>query len=186
MKTFKKNTKPVVRLILFIPFYGLLVLSSCKKTKTLPPGDPFASLNNQLVCKINGSEWRSNERRGGFFYTPTTGRRDIRIVYTNGWDEITIYINSPYNKPFYIFNKATQTYPNANYPEDYLAFFKGYPDLTPSEEYVTNTVDTGRVDIVLLDSFSNYIKGKFFFTGKDSRTGKKITVTDGYFHYYRQ
>jgi hypothetical protein len=186
MKTFKKNTKPVVRLILFIPFYGLLVLSSCKKTKTPPPGDPFASLNNQLVCKINGSEWRSNERWGGFFYLTISGKENIRLVYANGRDDITIYINKPYNKSFYIFNNATQTYPNIVYPKDYLAFDRGFPDLTPPENYVTNTIDTGRVDIVLLDSFSNYIKGKFFFTGKDSRTGKKITVTDGYFHYYRQ
>jgi hypothetical protein len=123
---------------------------------------------------------------GGFFQISGSGKRYIRLAFGNGRQKIEFYINPPYNKPYYIFNETTQTYPNTIYPKDYIYFFVGYPDLTPLENYVTNTIDTGRVDIVLLDSLSNYIKGKFFFTGKDSRTGKKITVTDGYFHYYRQ
>jgi hypothetical protein len=177
--------KPRTKIIFCIPFCGLLLSASCKKPKTPPPGDPFANLSNQLVCKINGSEWRSNEKRGGFFYSPTAGREYIRLVFTNSRDELTVYINAPYDKPFYLFNKQTQTYPNLNYPEDYLAFFRGYPDLTPSEEYVTNTTDTGKVDIVLMDSVRNRIRGKFFFTGKDSRTGNKKTITEGYFDYHQ-
>lgn len=176
--------KTIIKLSALITVTTLLLSVSCKKTD-FPPPDPFATLDNQLVCKINGVEWKSNRRGGGFFYSPTTGRENIRLGYANGWEEITIYINTPYDKSFYLFNKTTQTYPNAVYPEDYLAFFKGYPDLTPSEEYVTNTVDTGRVDIVLMDAVNNKIKGKFFFTGKDNRTGLKKTVTEGYFEYHQ-
>jgi hypothetical protein len=55
------------------------IQSSCRKT-TPPPGDPFASLNNQLVCKINGSEWRSNERGGDSFILQRQAEKKLDLV----------------------------------------------------------------------------------------------------------
>ena len=106
------------------------------------------------------------------------------MSFANGRQKIDLFINPPYDKSYYVFNQNTSTYPNTIYPLDYISFFKGYPDLTPSEEYVTNAVDTGRVDIVLMDPVSNKIKGKFFFTAINKATGKKISITDGYFDYH--
>jgi hypothetical protein len=175
------SMKTITKPLLFVGLSCVLMAASCKKTN-FPPPDPFATLSNSLVCKINGSEWRSNERGGGFFLISGTGHEYIRLSFANGRQKIDFFINPPYDKPFYIFNQTTNTYPNTIYPNDYISFFKGYPDLTPSEEYVTNAVDTGRVDIVLMDPVSNKIKGKFFFTGKDNRTGNK---TEGYFDYHQ-
>ena len=175
--------KKIYSLIALVFSSLLFTASSCKKTN-FPPPDPFATLDNSLVCKINGSEWKSNEKGGGFF-REYNGYEYIRLAFANGRQKVEFYIKPPYDKPFYIFNQTTSTYPNTIYPLDYIYFFVGYPDLTPSEEYVTNAVDTGRVDIVLMDPINNKIKGKFFFTGKDNRTGLKRTITEGYFEYHQ-
>ncbi|MBI5858771.1 MAG: hypothetical protein HZB42_14160 [Sphingobacteriales bacterium] len=175
--------KPISKSLSLLILVCLLMAASCKKND-FPPPDPFATLDNRLVFKINGYEWQSTESGGGF-YKEYNGHEFIYIGFGSGWESINFFINPPYDKSYYIFNKNTSTYGCNLYPQDYISFSRWYPGFTPSETYVTNSVDTGRVDIVLLDTCANRIKGKFFFTGTDINTGKKITVTEGYFDYRR-
>jgi hypothetical protein len=82
-------------------------------------------------------------------------------------------------------NQNTSDYPNSLSPKDYAAFINEYSNSTPAEEYITNASDVGTMNINLLDSINKKIKASFSFTGKDQLTGKKVTVTDGYFDYHQ-
>jgi len=161
--------------------FTFLAAKCNKETDDFPKPE---ELSNQLICKINGVKWKSNEVSGGFFLISGTGHEYIRLVFANGREDITFFLNPPYTKPYYVFNKTTISYPNNIYPEDYVAFFRSYPDLTPEEEYITNSADTGSLDFISLDTTRSIIKARFTFTGRDRRTGKKLTITDGYFDYH--
>ncbi len=175
---------------LFIPKTWLLLLvisvlsARCKKDNI---SDPFGGLNNQLVCKINGSEWKSNENRYSGFYdlNPYSNLRYLYLTYRNGNQVIQLFINSPYQTGKIILNQNTNIYPNITNPKNYAAFINEYPDLTPDDLYVTNAIDVGEINFITMDTNNKKIKAKFSFTGKDNRTGKKITITDGYFEYHQ-
>ena len=141
---------------------------------------------NQLVCKIDGTEWKSSQvLYSGFFdYSPTFSRRYLYLHYVNGRQEINIFINPPYNKSSYIIDKNTLNYPATSYPENYLSLEKYYDDLTLEKMCITGNSDKGRIDFAVLDTVKHIVKGKFFFNGKDKRTGKEISVTDGYFDFH--
>jgi|GEM_PF-2404965 len=162
-----------------------ILAARCKKDDISQ--DPFSWLNNQLICKINGIEWKSNNNRYSGFYdhNPLLNKRYIYLTYENGQQSVELFINPPYNQTIYDLNKTTLDYPTTDDPENYIAFTKEYPDLTPRELYITNTIDVGKIEFVLLDSINKIIKAKFSFTGKDNRTGKKVTVTEGYFEYHQ-
>lgn len=171
----------------FIPKTWLLLLvipifcARCKKDNIQ---SSFAGLNNQLVCKINGSEWRLNENRySGFYVNPFANRKYIYLVYSNGNQAIRFHINPPYRPGIIYLDHVT--HPASTFPEDYASFLNTYGDLTPDEFYVTNASDTGEIDFITMDTINKKIKAKFFFTGKDSRSGKKISVTDGYLEYHQ-
>lgn len=115
----------------------------------------------------------------------TTGKRYLKLSYKSTHESVDFYINPPYDKTFYVFNQSTNISPFIVDPKDYSAFIKTYPDLTPREYYITNTIDTGRIDFIEFDTSAKKIKARLSFTGKETRTGNKITVTDGYFEYHR-
>jgi hypothetical protein len=96
-----------------------------------------------------------------------------------------IFINPPYNKTPYILNQTTLDYPTWGNPKSHIVFKQFFADLTPEEFYITNNVANGAIDFIQLDSILKIAKGKFSFTGKDQRTGKKLTITDGYFEYHQ-
>lgn len=158
-----------------------IVAVGCKKE--IP--DPFAHFNNQLACKINGGEWKFNDNRYSGFYdlNPFANRKYLYLVYSNGNQAIRFHINPPYRPGKIYLNH--DTHPASAFPEDYASFFNTYNDLTPDEYYVTNAFDTGEIDFITMDTINKKIKAKFFFTGKDSRSGRKISVTDGYLEYHQ-
>jgi hypothetical protein len=129
---------------------------------------------------VNGGQMK-----GGGVFQEFNGYRYIRLAFRNGFQEIQFYLNTPYNTQYYNLNTTTGYYPNNLYPADYALFSQSYPTITPPEEnYVTNNIDTGRIDFIQFDSTSQRIKAKFSFTGKDYRTGLKKTITEGYFEYH--
>jgi hypothetical protein len=158
---------------------------ACKKD-TQPPIDPFDGLSNQLICKIDGREWKSNEVLGGFY--DNTGAQlgnFISLLFVNGTQAFDFIINSPYKTGTVLFNQNTSSYPNSSTPKDYGSFIHAYSNLTPEEEYITNSNDTGSINFLVMDSVDKKVKAAFSFTGKDNRTGKKVTVTEGYLEHHQ-
>jgi hypothetical protein len=171
---------------IFLLLIASLTMSlGCKKDKQ-SPADPFASLSNQLVCKVNGSEWKSNYVRVSFYnsISPQIGKY-IFLYFENGTQVVDFIINSPYKTGTVLFNQNTASYPNTLSPKDYAVFLKGYSNLTPEEEYITNSNDTGSINFIVMDSVQKRVKATFSFTGKDNRTGKKVSVTEGYLEYHQ-
>jgi hypothetical protein len=172
-------------------FFGSLlillgVLSiKCNKDKVQPITDP-STLGNQLVCKINGNQWKSTEvLYSGFYdYNPAFNRRYLYLHYVGGGQDMNIFINPPYNRTTYILDKNTLNYPATTQPENYVSFEQYNADLTPEKICITGSSDTGRIEFTVLDSMKHIVKGKFSFNGKDQRTGKIVVVTDGYFDFH--
>lgn len=158
--------------------------AGCNKGKVQSATDS-STLSNQLVCKIDGTEWKSTQvLYSGFYdYSPSFNRRYLYLHYVNGRQEIDIFINPPYNQASYIIDKNTLIYPATSYPENYLSFKKYRNDLTPEAICITGNSSTGRIDFTVLDSTKHIVKGKFSFTGKDKTTGKVASITDGYFDF---
>lgn len=156
---------------------------ACNKGKLQSPD--VSTMHNQLVCKIDGVEWKSAQvLYSGFYdYSPTFKRRYLYLHFVNGRQELNIFINPPYNKSSYIIGKNTLTYPATGYPENYLSVEKYHDDLTTESICITDNSSKGRIDFTTLDSTKHIARGKFSFTGKDERTGKTVLVTDGYFDF---
>jgi hypothetical protein len=170
--------------ILLLLITSLIMSSGCKKDKE--PTDPFATLSNQLVCKIDGNEWKSNAVLGAYYdNTQNFGGKYVSLFFMNGTQGIDFIINSPYKIGQLLFNQNTTSYPNTLSPKDYAAFINAYSNLTPEEEYITNNIDNGKINLLILDTINKLVKATFSFTGKDNRTGKKVTVTDGYLEYHQ-
>jgi len=161
----------------------MLIGATCKK-EAAPPQDPFATLNNQLVCNIDGNKWSSAEVFGGLFFVPPD-RKYLFLDCKNGYQRVEVFINPPFTQGVYILNKNTLDYPITIYPENYMEFLNYYPDLTPEDKYITNAIETGTLEFLNFDTINFKFRAKFSFTGKDQRTGKKVTVTDGYFDYHQ-
>ena len=107
------------------------------------------------------------------------------LLYRNSRQTIQFYINPPFRSGEYTLNYNTQLYSVSTSPADHGAFTNEYPDLTPDDVYITNPVETGVINFILMDTIHKKIKAKFSFTGKDKRTGKKVTITDGYFEFHQ-
>jgi len=123
---------------------------------------------------------------GGFFQISGSGQRYVYLAFNNGYQEINFWFNPPYNPQYYILNTTTGYYPGNTNPANYALYAQKYSTITPPEEtYVTNSIDTGRVDFVQFDSVNHIIKAKFSFTGKDNGTGQKKIITEGFFEYHQ-
>lgn len=158
----------------------------CNKKSEVPATDP-STLRNQLVCKVNGNEWKSTEvLYSGFYdYSPAFNRRYLFLHYVGGGQDINIFINPPYNKGTYILNKNTLNYPATSYPENYVSFEQYHPDMTPENICMTGSISTGKIEFTVLDSTQQVVKGKLSFTGRDKQTGKVVSITEGYFDFHQ-
>jgi hypothetical protein len=180
--TKQKNEKLNQMFFLFIS--SLVMSSGCKKDKE--PTDPSASLSNQLVCKIDRVEWKSNEVIVRLYdNTGNGGGKYFFLFFINGTQSVQFIINSPFKTGNLFFNQNTTLYPNTLSPKDYAAFVNAYSNLTPEQDYITNTTETGNMNILTIDTIQKAIKASFSFSGKDSRTGKKTSVTDGRLEYHQ-
>jgi hypothetical protein len=169
--------------ILLLLIASLTMSSGCKKDKQ---PNTAANLNNQLICKIDGAEWKSKEVIGRFYdNTNNQGGKYLYFLFSSGTQHFDLIVNSPYKSGTVVFNQITTPYPNSLSPKDYVAFVKGYSDLTPEEQYITNAVDNGSINFSMMDTINKKVKATFSFTGKDSRTGKKVIVTEGYLEYHQ-
>lgn len=162
-----------------------LLTANCNKAK-IQSADA-STISNQLVCKIDGVEWKSTQALySGFFdYGPTFSRRYLYLHYVSGRQEINIFINPPYNQASFMADKNTIPYPATTYPANYLSLEKYNDDMTPENICITGKGSSGRIDFTVIDSTKHIVKGKFSFKGKDERTGKMVSVTDGYFDFHQ-
>ncbi len=118
--------------------------------------------------KIDGGVWELGGRL--YYWMWMTDRIDNR--------SITIYLDEMPQKGK-TYTCKTSTNPTPAYCE-----FINYCEYSGPEGYfMTNENATGTVTFTKADSLTGIFSGIFNFIGKDKRTGKTITVTEGRFDY---
>jgi hypothetical protein len=166
--------------LLFLAVCLLLFSFSCKKEKEKI--DLYSTpTTNKLTCKINGKFWQATEVSAGFSLLPPD-KYYFRLwaLKENSSEFIEIYFNKPYSVLERKFDQNTLSWYYTSSPRDY-GYFHRYNGFGNSEDYITNSTDTGYCTITYMDSVNLRIKGIFAFKARDTYTGKTIIVSDGYF-----
>lgn len=134
----KQFCQPINKLRLFWLISFLFILSGCFKEKF--PKDSLNTLSNQLICRVTGNIWESNELEfySGFY------NDHLYLRYSDGTSSSFVFIiNPPYHQGSLILNHNTNSYPNIVDPQDYAGYEIWYPDLRTEEIrteeiYITN------------------------------------------------
>lgn len=159
------------------------LLSACKKEL-----DPATVNVNELTfgCKVNGKSFIADYWDYGYNIPPIhidfcwdpVNRKSYLIVRGEKENEsVFLYLNSPIMKGKKYLNTQTISWPCNVHPQDYGSYTTRYP----GREYITNTIDTGYVDIIFVDTTKNKIEANFEFKGFDQGSGQTVQVTNGYF-----
>jgi hypothetical protein len=169
--------------ILFV-FSTILLFASCKKEVTeLPPATQTGA--NTFAAKINGEIWVPQ----GFGPFPASNLLEARWLGGNIYIHARNFSRSPKETEFEFFLKdvdKTGVYnlnTNASYPTQGANY--GYfvrRNLTPTNEFMTSSVQTGRVIITRIDTVNFIVSGTFEFSAADIfGSDPPITVTEGRF-----
>ncbi|MEO6613100.1 MAG: DUF6252 family protein [Chitinophagaceae bacterium] len=161
------------------------LLVSCKKeVAELPPATQTGA--NTFGAKVNGVNWIPK----GFAGIPSNDILEARVLgstdlYINAMDisssptetEFEISIKGITGPGTYILN-ANTSYPSS--VANYAYYVKRI--LTPKEEYLTSSSQTGSVIITRFDLSNKIISGTFQFNmGDIFEPSRSISVTDGRF-----
>ena len=175
---------------IFTYLIPVLFLLSCKKeVEELPEATQTGA--NKFGAMVDGEFWVPQ----GFGPIPANDKLtsqlfpngDLRIIAKN-------IASSPNESEFDIFVAGitgTGTYPlntNVSYPALIKSF--GYfvkRKLTPTDEWVTSSTNTGTVTITRFDPANHIVSGTFEFKGGSLyNSGKVLSVTDGRFDLITQ
>ena len=165
---------------------AVVLMLSCKKQVTELP-QPSQNGNNIFGCSINGNFWVP----AGFGIIPTAPVLEARYggnntVFINARDfsstpiekEFEIYLQDFTGIGTYLLNQSTLKYPSQTASYAYYVRRKG----TPENEWMTNSENTGLVNVTAYDSINKFISGKFeFYAINLYNEPQPLHVTDGRF-----
>ena len=164
----------------------VVLLGSCsKKVKELP--DATQNGSNTFGAKVDGTLWAPK----GFGIVPTAAllearsnpNRDLFINARNFASspvetELEIYVKHVVEPGVYPLSFATAKYPSET--ASYAYYVKR--NITPLNEWMTNTHYTGSVTITKADTVNNIFAGTFQFNAINLyNTPQAISVTEGRF-----
>jgi hypothetical protein len=122
----------------------------------LPPGAiPATAGGYSMTAKINGKDCKAS------YMMPADKTGQIVGFYSG--DK---YIGLPYHKKYFVVGKK-------------FSFSEENADLTTNDDVGVWNGRKGEMEITKVNS--NWVEGKFFFTGYSYDNKKKIEVTDGFF-----
>lgn len=142
---------------------------------------------NTFGCKVNGKNWVPHGG-GGFSgiepvnggyqktYSFNTTSNNVFILAYDGKTNINIYLRSVGKPGLYSLKYNTLDITNQLDPYNY-----GYYQSDDGSEYLTNTENSGEVNVIRADTINNIISGTFNFSAFNRSTGKTANVTDGRF-----
>jgi hypothetical protein len=175
-----------VRHILVIALSVLFVATSCKKEADKLPAATSTGANT-FGCLLNGKTWVATGRGGGSGVNPTSGgffgevdsTVSIYIIAYGENDEIAIYLKNITTVGSYVLNKNTSIKPNAVLPQASYGMYAVLYD----QEYVTDSLHTGVVNITHADRNTGIVSGTFQMQLLQKSTGKTVSISDGRFDY---
>ena len=156
MKTFKLFTIAIILVSTF----------ACKrkKTETL-----------YFNCYING-QFFSPEKQQGLGEYPLTAKLlydgiDFRIDASKGIQNVFLWVKDSN----LVLSKQYQLYNTPDY------YSRAYFDKNIGEEYTTDSINSGIIDIVSIDKTNQIVEGTFFFNAYNSTHKDTVYITDGKF-----
>lgn len=163
-----------------------VIIVSCKKdVDELPPITQTGA--NTFGANVNGELWVP----AGFGIAQTSPKLEVR--YLPGRDiiinarnfsssptetEFEIYLRNVTTPGVYLLNTTTGKYPNSSGNYAYYLIRK----ITPTDDWITSSQFTGRVEITKTDTVNRIVSGTFEFTAQNiNPSSSPLTVTDGRF-----
>jgi hypothetical protein len=166
--------------------FSLLILFSCKKeVDELPAATQTGA--NTFGARVKGELWVPQ----GFGVVPTVpilearyGGNNAILINARNFSasptetEIEIYLQDATKPGTYLLNQTTAHFPNQNASYAYYVERR----FTPTNEWITNSQYTGKVELTRLDTINNIISGTFEFNAINLyNTPQPIIITDGRF-----
>src|ERR1035437_5798664 len=180
--------KKSFKLILFIPLFVLFIQSSCKKDT--PKITTYGAY--KFAAKVNGQDFIPD---GGMLATPMViffvqGSNPLNtnlyvVAYkVENHERISLYIKNIIGPSHYSLNTYTPGYPYQADPP-HCGMYNKDNNTGSSNLWVTNSIDTGYVDIseykLTNDVQNNVVKGTFYFKAKSLIDGTVVEISNGYF-----
>jgi len=160
----------------------IMLTTNCKKEK------PTVTINGLTFgCKVNGKQFIPDAWDYGYNIPPlhidfvqdaVTNNVDLYVTAEMTTEKIKLHLRSPLTKGIHQLKFNTTTYVPQNGYVDYGVYEKG------AEEYVTNDLVGGFVDLIDIDTLLNKVNGSFEFTGTERTSSKQVKITNGYFKNY--
>jgi len=182
---------------LFIHFFcSFLILSlasvSCKKDDDNLPPLTFEG-KNTIGCKINGTPWMPKGiNAGGVFANPTSGGYYIDPFFfagihiwlrTNSGDgSIELFVRN-YNSSGYLLPGRYSLNKNTGDVRFGVGQIHSYGKYINNEEYFSDSLHNGWIEILKSDSINKIISGRFEFVAYNNTNGLSFNITDGRFDY---
>jgi hypothetical protein len=161
-----------------------LLLTACKKEVTELPADTQTGANT-FGAKINGEFWKPQ----GFGPIPANNLLEARMVGNDLVINARNFASSPNETEFEI--RITGLTDSGVYPLNssvtHPSFDASYAyyvkrNLTPKNEWITSSANTGSVTITKIDRVAGIVSGSFQFNALNIyNTPEPITVTEGRF-----
>lgn len=188
------NKKITIAILVIAAF--CFIQSNCKKNNP-DDGDGLPPLTftgaNTIGCKINGQPWVPKgifgggvaiyPTQGGYYVDPIFPGVHI-LIRTHSTDGIIDlfcrnYAGSGHLKPgTYILNRTTQRIIFGYGQIHNYGFYN-----VNGKEYFTDSLHTGKIEILKSDSINKIISGRFEFDAYNASDGKTYKITEGRFDY---
>lgn len=172
--------------LLSLPFCLLLLSNSCSKENedNLPPATQTGA--NTFGCFLDSKTWIPTgggigsgvQATAGGFFRNVDNSLNIYIRAYKENESFQIFIKHATTAGIYYLNSNTAIMPGPIYPESYGSY-----KIDGQDYYVTNTTQSGTVDITYADTIKGVVSGTFEMQLYQQSTGKIININKGRFDY---
>jgi len=162
----------------YILYFFILLFNTCTIKKDLEPPYPEFTTEgkNVAACKINGKEWIV-ENHGIISIEYLRSKYLLSFMFGHNLknkfqDDIGIELSrsKPITENSYVLSDDNGT---LNYA------IAGYG--ITLNNYGTDSIYKGNLEIIKFDTINNIISGKFNFQAKNTKTSEVLNITDGIF-----
>ena len=161
----------------------------CKKSDVIPTPQPTPEVlppitttgANTFGCYVDGKLWLPF---GGVTYPDLVGTYGSGHIYIyadrNHINEVNSTFTIEINKGVYAKGMYNLSFKNSLEGNSWYAYYiyNGLPD---SNRYFVDTVNTGTLNLLRLDTISFIMSGTFQFNGYNKYLNKTVKITDGRF-----
>lgn len=178
--------KRLSKFFLLISILVLFIQSSCKKNNDDAKITSYGPY--KFAAKVNGTDFIPNADaivapiEVKFYQGSNPANTNL---YVDGYrmekhTHVSLFIKNITGPGHYTLNTNTTGYPNQSEPPHCGMYIKDN-DMGIGNLWITNTIETGYIDISEYDLQKNIVKGTFYFKAKSLADGTVVEISKGYF-----